>query len=72
MAAVSWLNEAWVEAEATSTHGWRLMGVVLGPREVDPRIASAEWCAWARLVCARMPITAPIRLSVANANERAP
>lgn len=19
-----------------------------GPREVDPRIASAEWCAWAR------------------------
>jgi hypothetical protein len=48
MAALSGLSKAWVEAEAAVPHGWRVMGVVLGPREVDPRIASAEWCAWAR------------------------
>ena len=28
---------------------WRLMGVVCGPRELDPTIRSTEeWCAWAR------------------------
>lgn len=28
---------------------WKLMGVVCGPREVDPNIRSTEeWCAWAR------------------------
>ena len=26
---------------------WRLMGVACGPREVDPKVHSAdEWCAW--------------------------
>jgi hypothetical protein len=50
MPALSGLSKAWVVAEAAVPNGWRLMGVVLGPREVDPRIASAEWCAWARPV----------------------
>ena len=28
---------------------WRLMGVVCGRRDVDPKINSTEeWCAWAR------------------------
>ena len=28
---------------------WQLMGVVCGPREIDPVIRSTEeWCAWAR------------------------
>ena len=28
---------------------WRIMGVVCGPREVDPKVHSPEeWCAWAR------------------------
>jgi hypothetical protein len=50
MAPLSGLNKAWVEAEASRPHGWELLGVAKGPREVDPRIASAEWCAWARPV----------------------
>lgn len=29
-------------------HGWELKGIVKGPREVDPRVASSEWVAWAR------------------------
>ncbi len=48
MPALSGLSKAWVEAEAARPHGWELLGVAKGPREVDPRIASAEWCAWAR------------------------
>jgi len=48
MAALTGLTTAWVEAEAACPHGWELLGVDKGPREVDPRIASAEWCAWAR------------------------
>jgi hypothetical protein len=27
---------------------WQIMGVVRGPREVDPTIRSASWTAWAR------------------------
>jgi hypothetical protein len=48
MPALSGLSKAWVEAEAARPHGWELLGVAKGPREVDPRIASDEWCAWAR------------------------
>ncbi len=46
--ALSGLTEAWVEAEAALPNGWQLLGVVKGPRRVDPSISSAEWCAWAR------------------------
>lgn len=36
-------------AMAAKPSTWRLMGVVCGPREVDPAIrGSEEWCAWAR------------------------
>jgi hypothetical protein len=46
MAPLSGLNKAWVEAEAapfTAGVSWGVASV-----EVDPHIASAEWCAWAR------------------------
>jgi len=33
---------------ATLPPEWELMGVVRGPREVDPKILSASWLAWAR------------------------
>jgi len=33
---------------ASRSPEWRLMGVVRGPREVDPRIHSDSWVAWAR------------------------
>jgi hypothetical protein len=46
--ALSGLTQAWLEAEAALPNGWQLLGVVKGPRQVDPRISSAEWCAWAR------------------------
>jgi len=46
MPAFSGLSKAWVEAEAARPLGSELLGVAKGPREVDPRIASAEWCAW--------------------------
>lgn len=43
------LTECWRNAYAAKPSTWRLMGVVCGPREVDPSIRSAdEWCAWAR------------------------
>ena len=42
------LTQAWTRAEAVKPDGWRLMGVVLGPREVDPVIRSESWLAWAR------------------------
>jgi hypothetical protein len=32
---------------ATLPPEWRLMGVVRGPREVDPKISSDSWVAWA-------------------------
>lgn len=39
----------WREAWAAKPSAWWLMGVVCGPREIDPKIHSAEeWCAWAR------------------------
>lgn len=50
MPAFSGLSKAWVEAEAARPDGWELLGVAKGPRELDPRIASAEWVAWARPV----------------------
>jgi hypothetical protein len=43
------LTDRWRNAAAAEPSDWRLMGVVCGPREVDPAIRSAdEWCAWAR------------------------
>ena len=45
MPTLSGLSKAWVDAEASRPHGWELLGVAKGPREVDPRIASAEWDA---------------------------
>ncbi len=43
------LTECWRGAMAAKPSDWRLMGVVCGPREVDPKIRSSEeWCAWAR------------------------
>ena len=33
---------------ATLPPEWQMMGVVRGPREVDPKILSASWLAWAR------------------------
>ena len=42
------LTECWRGGMAAKPSDWRLMGVVCGPREVDPNIHSAEeWCAWA-------------------------
>lgn len=42
------LTECWRDAAAAKLD-WRIMGVVCGPREVDPAIHSPEeWCAWAR------------------------
>lgn len=42
------LTHAWTKASASLPLEWRLMGVVLGPREADPVIRSESWVAWAR------------------------
>jgi hypothetical protein len=42
------LTHSWIAAEATLPPEWRLLGVVCGPREVDPEIHSDSWVAWAR------------------------
>ena len=42
------LTHAWTKASAALPLKWRLMGVVVGPREVDPVIRSESWVAWAR------------------------
>jgi hypothetical protein len=42
------LTGSWIAGEATLPPEWRLMGVVRGPREVDPKISSDSWVAWAR------------------------
>ena len=43
------LTECWRDAMAAKPSTWKLMGVACGPREVDPKVRSAEeWCAWAR------------------------
>lgn len=42
------MAKAWAEAEAALPPGWELRGVAKGPREVDPRIDSPQWTAWAR------------------------
>ncbi len=42
------LTGSWIAAQATLPPEWRLMGVVRGPREVDPKISSDSWVAWAR------------------------
>jgi hypothetical protein len=42
------MTQSWIAAMATLPPEWRLMGVVRGPREVDPQIHSDLWVAWAR------------------------
>jgi hypothetical protein len=42
------LTEAWIVAESTVPPEWRLMGVVRGPRDANPRITSDSWVAWMR------------------------
>ncbi len=42
------LTQDWTAAEATLPPEWRLMGVVRGPREVDPQIRGDSWMASAR------------------------
>lgn len=42
------LGRAWINAEAAKPHGYQLMGVARGPREVDPKIMGSSWVAWAR------------------------
>jgi hypothetical protein len=42
------LTQSWIAAAATLPPAWHLMGVMRGPREVDPKIQSASWVAWAR------------------------
>ena len=47
--AAKGLDAAWRAAEKAKPSGWRLAGLVCGPREVDPNIRIPdEWCAWAR------------------------
>src|SRR5688500_19993426 len=47
--AAKGLTECWRAAFAAKPSDWKLMGVVCGPREVDPAIRNPEeWCAWAR------------------------
>ena len=41
------LTEAWRNAEAAKPSTWTIRGVVLGPREVDPRVSGPRWGAWA-------------------------
>jgi len=45
---LSGMSKYWLEAESALPTGWLLYGVVRGPRQVDPRIDSAMWCAFAR------------------------
>jgi hypothetical protein len=42
------MTQSWIAAQATLPPEWHLMGVALGPREVDPQIRSESWVAWAR------------------------
>ena len=42
------MTQSWIAAMATLPPEWRLMGVVCGPREVDPQIHCDSWVAWAR------------------------
>ena len=39
------LTQSWIAAAATLPPEWQLMGVVRGPREVDPKIQSDSWMA---------------------------
>ena len=40
------LTHCWRDAMAAKPSKWKLMEVACGPREVDPKIHSAEeWCA---------------------------
>jgi hypothetical protein len=41
------LTQSWIAAMATLPPEWQMMGVVRGPREVDPKIQSASRVAWA-------------------------
>jgi hypothetical protein len=37
------LTGSWIAAAATLPPEWQMMGVVRGPREVDPKISSDSW-----------------------------
>jgi hypothetical protein len=39
------LTGSWIAAMATLPPEWHVMGVVRGPREVDPKISSDSWVA---------------------------
>lgn len=41
------LTELWNAAMAAEPSDWKLEGVVLGPRQVDPTIHGKRWAAWA-------------------------
>jgi hypothetical protein len=41
------LTRAWTSVEAALPRGWRMMGVVRGPRATDPEIEGQWWLAWA-------------------------
>ena len=45
--AAKGLTEARRSAEAAKPSDWTIRGVVLGPREVDPRVNGSRWAAWA-------------------------
>ena len=40
------LTEAWRGAEAAQPSDWTIRGVVLGRREIDPRVGGRRWAAW--------------------------
>jgi hypothetical protein len=42
------MTHTWTRVEALKPDGWRMMGVVRGPREADPAIRRDTWAAWAR------------------------
>ena len=48
MASPTGMTKYWLEAESALPTGWLLYGVVRATRQVDPRIDSGQWCAFAR------------------------
>lgn len=46
--SVDGIASGWREAEGSLPPGWRLMGVVRGPRGAHPEVAGHDWVAWAR------------------------
>lgn len=42
------LSGRWAEAEESLPPGWRVMGIVRGPRGAHPEVSGHHWVAWAR------------------------